>query len=255
VTSSRRPRKAEIDPRVAAVDTLLAVDSGAHSGALLAALPGAMQARDRALATEIVYGVLRRRAILDRALAGIASRAPERIDPPLLAVLRVALYQILFLDRVPPPAAVDEAVGLARRRSGRSGAAFVNGALRGFLRSGRPRAEDITGARPDGRDRAGALRDWLACDTSFPRAFVDRVLEEARSLPGVTSAAAVHALPTTHHSGAISTSVIATTILSAPARASSVWMASSPGTFAVVTTRAVESGARRSEGSWAISAA
>jgi len=186
VTSSRRPRRPEIDPRVAAVDTLLAVESGAHSGALLAALPGSMPARDRALATEIVYGVLRRRSVLDRALARAASRPPERIDPPLLAMLRVALYQILFLDRVPPPAAVDEAVGLARRRSGRPAAAFVNGTLRGFLRSGRPRPDDIAEVRPDSRHGVGAFRDWLARDTSFPRPFVDRVLDRDGDAGGET---------------------------------------------------------------------
>ena len=169
--------KAETDPRAAAVSMLLAVESGAHSGALLAALPAAMAARDRALATEIVYGVLRRRSILDRALAGVASRPLERIDPPLLALLRVALYQVLFLDRVPPPAAVDEAVGLARRRSGRPAAAFVNGTLRGFLRAGRLRPGDIAGPRPEGPHDEGRLRDWLACDTSFPRPFVDRVID------------------------------------------------------------------------------
>lgn len=184
MTSSRRPPKAETDPRAAAVGILLAVESGAHSGALLAALPAAMPARDRALATEIVYGVLRRRTILDRALRGAASRPLGRIDAPILALLRVAVYQVLYLDRVPPPAAVDEAVGYARRRSGRPAAAFVNGTLRGLLRAGRPRPGDIVGSRPGSARDAGPLRDWLACDTSFPRPFVDRVLDREGEAPG-----------------------------------------------------------------------
>jgi len=184
VTSSRRRPKAKGDARAAALEVLLGVEAGKHSGALLAGLPETLPARDRALATEIVYGVLRRRAVLDRALAGAATRPIERIDAPLVSLLRIAAYQILYLDRVPPPAAVDEAVGLARRRGGRAAAAFVNGVLRALLRPGRPRHAAIVGDRPGGGADSEPVRAWLALDTSFPRWFVDRVLDRDGAVAG-----------------------------------------------------------------------
>src|SRR5574338_1392421 len=62
--------------------------------------------RDRRLASELVYGVLRHRARIDRALAAHAKL--DRTPPRVLTALRVAAYQLLFLDRVPAYAAVDD---------------------------------------------------------------------------------------------------------------------------------------------------
>jgi 16S rRNA (cytosine967-C5)-methyltransferase len=99
------------------------------------ALSGALdQARladaDRALATELVYGVLRHRRRLDHAL-GLRSRRPvERIDADTLDVMRIAAYQLLQLDRVPRHAAVNEGVGLVRRLRGAKVAGFANAVLR-----------------------------------------------------------------------------------------------------------------------------
>jgi 16S rRNA (cytosine967-C5)-methyltransferase len=72
--------------------------------------------RDRRLASELVYGVLRHRGRIDRALAAHAdlSRSPPRV----ITALRVAAYQLLMLDRVPAYAAVDDAVGAARASGG-----------------------------------------------------------------------------------------------------------------------------------------
>src|ERR1700759_5593758 len=93
---------------------------GAGAGATPAldgelARPG-LDDRDRRLAAELVYGVLRHRARIDRALAAHADlrRAPPRV----VTVLRVAAYQLLFLDRVPSYAAVDDAVRTARGVAG-----------------------------------------------------------------------------------------------------------------------------------------
>ncbi len=171
------PRSAaDADARAAALAALVAIDAGrAGSNTLLADLPAAMPARDRALATELVYGVLRRRSILDRAVATAASRPLARISPLLLNILRIAAYQLLYLERIPVHAVVDEAVGLARRRTGRPAATFANGLLRGMTRRGRPRVEAVIG-RADESTREAA-RDHVALVTSFPRAYVDRVLD------------------------------------------------------------------------------
>src|SRR5438105_8507109 len=68
--------------------------------------------RDRRLASELVYGVLRHRTRIDRALAAHAELA--RTPPKVKTALRLAVYQLLFLDRVPAYAAVDDAVSAAR---------------------------------------------------------------------------------------------------------------------------------------------
>jgi 16S rRNA (cytosine967-C5)-methyltransferase len=87
--------------------------------------------RDRALLTMLVYGATRHRLTLD-ALAKAAS-GRKTIDVVLLPILRVALYQMIFLTKVPPHAAVNEAVEEARRAAPKA-AAFVNAVLRGAQR-------------------------------------------------------------------------------------------------------------------------
>lgn len=94
-------------------------------------------ARDRALSSEIVYGVLRRRMFLDYCINALADRGIRSIDPDILNVIRAGMYQIRFLDRIPDSAAVDESVKLAVKRLGVGRASgFVNGILRSFIRNG-----------------------------------------------------------------------------------------------------------------------
>lgn len=91
--------------------------------------------RDRRLASELVYGVLRHRTRIDRALAAHAEL--ERTPPTVLTALRVAAYQILLLDRVPGYAAVDDAVDAASVLSPKLGG-FVNAVLRKLTANGEP---------------------------------------------------------------------------------------------------------------------
>ncbi|HJZ86897.1 MAG TPA: 16S rRNA (cytosine(967)-C(5))-methyltransferase RsmB [Polyangia bacterium] len=93
--------------------------------------------RDRALATEITYGVLRRRSRLDRAIAAYSQRGLAKLDPRALDAARVGAYQILFL-RVPAHAAVDDAVGAVKRARGPRLAAFTNAVLRRLAERGEP---------------------------------------------------------------------------------------------------------------------
>jgi 16S rRNA (cytosine967-C5)-methyltransferase len=86
--------------------------------------------RDRRLLRELVFGTLRWLRRLDQIIVSAASRPLDEIDPPLHSPLRLAVYQLLYLDRIPPHAAVNEAVEEARRRTHRGGAAFVNAVLR-----------------------------------------------------------------------------------------------------------------------------
>ena len=131
-----------------------------------------LDARDAALCTEIVYGTLRWRRHLDWRLAPHLNRPLAKLDPWVRALLRLTAYQLLFLDRVPRWAAVDEAVSIARLKSRKPGPAeFVNAVLRALTRAaGPPPAARLArrggrpcaGPSPTGSPRAGSPA--TACD-------------------------------------------------------------------------------------------
>jgi 16S rRNA (cytosine967-C5)-methyltransferase len=121
--------------RDAALDILLRVQNhGGFASELLHSerLKG-LTAQDRGLCTELVLGVLRWRPRLDDALAGVSSQKLSKLDPEVLEALRLAAYQIGFLERIPPHAAVNESVELVKRKKKRSAAPFVNAVLRKLL--------------------------------------------------------------------------------------------------------------------------
>ncbi len=92
---------------------------------------------DRRLATELVYGVLRNRRMLDVWLAYLAERPPAKIDPAVRHVLRLALYQLLHLDRMPQHAVLSESGRILRKTKRKHAVGFVNALLRRFLREQR----------------------------------------------------------------------------------------------------------------------
>jgi 16S rRNA (cytosine967-C5)-methyltransferase len=95
---------------------------------------------DRALCTEIVMGVLRWQSRLDEVIAEQSSQAIAKLDPEVRIALRIAAYQIRFLDRVPSRAAVNESVELVKRARKRSAVPFANAVLRRIAREPRTRA-------------------------------------------------------------------------------------------------------------------
>jgi 16S rRNA (cytosine967-C5)-methyltransferase len=117
--------------------------------------------RDLALATRLAYGAVQRRATLDYVIAVLAGRGVERLDPPVLAALRLGVFQLAYLDRIPAHAAVGEAVELAKAQS-RGGAGLVNAVLRRAARE----ARGLIDALPDDTPEAAALRHshpvWIA---------------------------------------------------------------------------------------------
>jgi len=95
-----------------------------------------MDPRDAGLCTEIVYGTLRWQRHLDWRLGPHLHRPLAKLDPWVRSLLRLTAYQVLFLDRVPRWAAVDEAVSLAKLKSRTPGPAeFVNAVLRSLTRA------------------------------------------------------------------------------------------------------------------------
>jgi 16S rRNA (cytosine967-C5)-methyltransferase len=120
--------------RLAAFGALLAIDRGAWSAEALAAKSVQLDSRDAGLASDIVFGTLRRRGELDALIGKYSKKGVERVDPAVRIALEMALYQIRFLDRVPDHAAVNDSVELARRAGKSSAAAFVNAVLRRAIR-------------------------------------------------------------------------------------------------------------------------
>lgn len=112
--------------------------------------------RDRRLASELVYGVLRHRTRIDRALAVHADlrRTPRRV----IIALRLAAYQLLFLDRVPAYAAVDDAVAAARQVGGQKLGGFVNAVLRKLDKTREPA---LPAAGKERIEVAASLPRWI----------------------------------------------------------------------------------------------
>ena len=130
--------------------------------------------RDRALTAEIVTGTLRWQRSLDHLIEHFAKRPLDKVDRDVLTILRLSLYQLLHLDRVPASAVVDDAVNLSRaaKRAGATG--FVNAVLRSTLRQ---RHKLPLPERPqDPADRAAALA-YLGITHSHPDWLVARWLD------------------------------------------------------------------------------
>jgi 16S rRNA (cytosine967-C5)-methyltransferase len=104
-----------------------------------------LSSRDHGLATELVMGVLRWQSLLDQRLAIASSQKLERLDGEVLAALRLGVYQLQFLSRVPAHAAIFESVELVKAARKRSAAPFVNAVLRKIAGAGTTSslAEDV----------------------------------------------------------------------------------------------------------------
>jgi len=159
--------------RVAAYRILSQVSSGRADlpGAIAHARAALADERDRALATEIATGVQRWRAALDYLIVHFSKRELDRLDPEIVEILRIGVYQLQHLSRVPASAVVDDAVDLSRRAGKASAGGFVNAVLRNITRN---RSSLPLPPRPaDSRDRQAALQ-YLSVTLSHPRWLVSR---------------------------------------------------------------------------------
>ena len=120
-----------------------------------------LDARERALAMRLVYGAVQRRATLDHLVETLAGRPPDRLEPVVLAALRLGLYQLVYAAKVPAHAAVAESVELVKRESP-GGAKLVNA----VLRRGAREASALVAALGDATPAQAALRhshpQWIA---------------------------------------------------------------------------------------------
>jgi 16S rRNA (cytosine967-C5)-methyltransferase len=116
--------------RLLAFDTLRKVGRGGYASDLLASNAAALDPRDAALASEIVFGVLRFQAQLDFLIEHYSGRGVRKLDFEVLLALRMGVYQLRYLDRVPPHAAVSQSVDLVKTSGFFSAAGFANAVLR-----------------------------------------------------------------------------------------------------------------------------
>lgn len=155
----------EITPaRGAAFKILKQVETGAFSSILLAAEEPHLSPADRGLCHELVLGVLRWQLRLDKILEHFSKRAIESLDSPVRIALRLGLYQLRYLTRIPASAAVNESVSLVRAARLSSATALVNAVLR---RATREAEYDPAAEVSDPIER-------IAIQTSHPVWLIDR---------------------------------------------------------------------------------
>ena len=121
---------------------------------------------DVTLATQLVYGVLQNRMLLDFWIGSYCSQKPEHLQMPLLDILRLGVYQIVFLDKIPDSAAVNESVKLAKFSGRPAAAGLVNAVLRKVAQN-----KNALPKVPD-RDEVG----FLSITYSHPKWLVKRLL-------------------------------------------------------------------------------
>jgi 16S rRNA (cytosine967-C5)-methyltransferase len=136
-------------------------EQGAYADRALQAEATGLDPRERALATTLAYGAVQRRGTLDYVIAEFVNRPLDELDPPVLAALRLGVFQLLCLDGVADHAAVNESVELAKR-AGRGGATLVNAVLRRTTREGRDLVDALDDSSPQGAALRHSVPPWLA---------------------------------------------------------------------------------------------
>ncbi len=136
-------------------------EQGAFADRAFHSAAAELDTRDRALAMTLAYGTVQRMRTLDHVLAEFVSRPLDSLEPPVLAALRLGLFQILFLGGVTDYAAVNESVELAKHES-RGGAQLVNAVLRRASRDGEKRLAKLDDTTPQHAAVMHSVPDWLA---------------------------------------------------------------------------------------------
>ncbi|MCZ6801220.1 MAG: 16S rRNA (cytosine(967)-C(5))-methyltransferase RsmB [Nitrospirae bacterium] len=129
----------------------------------------AFQPADRALTHDLVYGVLRHRDTLDWRLNLVAHRPIHKLPQVILWALRLGVYQLLYLDKIPPSAAVNESVNLVKHIKGTHWKGLVNGMLRTLSREDSPPFPDVT------TDPLAGLSVRYSCPTWLVERWMDHL--------------------------------------------------------------------------------
>jgi len=171
VKSKPRHSQSAVSPaRAAAFDILLRVEleSSYASELLHSRTYERLTIVDHALATELVMGVLRWRSAIDLHIAKDSAQPLSKLDLEILTALRLAVYQLGWLSRIPARAAINESVELVKRARKRSAAPFVNAVLRKLVAGVSPSGEAAPPAA------SGNSADTLAASSAHPQWLVER---------------------------------------------------------------------------------
>ena len=136
-------------------------ERGAYADEALHAEAKELDARDRALAMRLTYGAVQRKGTLDHLIERFAGRPPGRLDPPVLAALRLGLYELLYLGGSPDYAVVADAVELAKA-PGSAGHGLVNAVLRRATREGSALLDALTDDTPEDAAVKHSHPEWIA---------------------------------------------------------------------------------------------
>jgi 16S rRNA (cytosine967-C5)-methyltransferase len=136
-------------------------ERGAYADRALQAESKQLDPRDRALAMRLAYGAVQRRGTLDHLIEKLAERPARRLDAPVLAALRLGLYELLYLHGAPDRAVVADAVELAKTQ-GRSGHGLVNAVLRRGAREGSSLLDALTDRTPEQASVRHSHPEWIA---------------------------------------------------------------------------------------------
>jgi 16S rRNA (cytosine967-C5)-methyltransferase len=137
-------------------------EQGAYADQALQSEARELDARDRALAMRLAYGAIQRRSTLDHLIEGLAGRPTARLDPPLLAALRLGLYELLYLSGAPDHAVVADCVELSKTGRG-AGHGLVNAVLRRAAREGSAALfADLREDTPEHAAIAHSHPQWIA---------------------------------------------------------------------------------------------
>ncbi|MFB4162613.1 16S rRNA (cytosine(967)-C(5))-methyltransferase RsmB [Alteribacillus sp. JSM 102045] len=120
--------------------------------------------KDEPLLTELVYGTIKRKNTLDYYLTPFIKKGLSSLDPWVLQLLRLSVYQMVYLDRVPERAAIHEAVNIAKKRGHKGISGMINGVLRSIQRKGLPRTDKLTGIKKFAVETSHPewlLEDWI----------------------------------------------------------------------------------------------
>jgi 16S rRNA (cytosine967-C5)-methyltransferase len=165
-TVAHAPAVTAAPARVCAYAVLRRVfEQGAYADRALQAEAAGLEPRDRALAMRLAYGAVQRKGTLDHLIERLAERPAATLDAPLLAALRLGLYELLYLRGAPDYAVVADAVELAKTKSpsSRAGHGLVNAVLRRAAREG---AQALLGTLSEETPELAAVKhshpEWIA---------------------------------------------------------------------------------------------
>jgi 16S rRNA (cytosine967-C5)-methyltransferase len=136
-------------------------EQGAYADRALRSQARELDGRDRALTMRIAYGAIQRRGTLDHLIEMLAGRSPRRLDAPVLAALRLGLYELLYMRGAPDHAILADAVELAKTHA-RGGHNLVNAVLRRATREGTQLLEDLSDDTPEQAAVKHSHPEWIA---------------------------------------------------------------------------------------------